>query len=183
MTFRGKLTGWLLIGLLGGAVGQGCGANSAVKRTNGSGGTVGTAGRDTGTMTVEPSPQAGTDGESPYDVLCGIPDKGCVPDDAMSCSKVIVAGAGGTTQAAGGMSSSGAGGRMSVPEGGAPQGVAGAGSGESSAGGAGAPGGEGGAGQGGAGESSQAGVPGAAGEPVLPPPFGGAPAAFPTDLL
>jgi hypothetical protein len=171
MTYRG-ISGWVLIGLVGGALAQGCGASADSPPRSGSGGTLGSAGKDAGSMTVDPPPQAGTDGESPYNVLCGIPDKGCVPDQESSCSKVIVAGAGGTGVAGGGSSASGGGGSGGVAEGGTSQGGAGAGAGES--GGGDAPGGQGGEGQaGGAGESSLGGAPGAAGEPAVSGTGGG----------
>jgi hypothetical protein len=184
MSSRG-LAGWVVLGLLGGVLGQGCGSSAEPKRPGGSGGTVATAGRDTGMMTVEPPPQGGANGESPYNVLCGIPDQGCVPDVVDACSKVVGAGAGGTGTAGGGMSAGGSrasggvggtGGTSAASgggEGGAPQGGAGADAGVGPAGDGGAPGGQGGESQaGGAGESAGAGAPGAGGEPV-PPGVGG----------
>jgi hypothetical protein len=159
MTYRGKVSVWVLLGLLGGAFGQGCGASSDPKGRSGSGGAVGSAGKDSGTMIVDPPPQAGETGESPYDPLCGIPDKGCVPDTETSCSSLIVAGGGGAGPSGG----TGTGGRIAsggrAPEGGAPASGGHAGAGESGEGGGGAPGVQGGENQGGAGESSQAGAP------------------------
>ena len=58
MTYRGKVSVWVLLGLVGGAFGQGCGASSDPKGHSGSGGTVGSAGKDSGTMVVDPPPQA-----------------------------------------------------------------------------------------------------------------------------
>jgi hypothetical protein len=80
MTTRGRLLGWLLLGLLGGMLGQGCGSSStppAARRT----GAAGTGGKDGMSMTVEPQGGLGGNGGlSPYDVLCGIVDEGCIPD-------------------------------------------------------------------------------------------------------
>src|SRR5690348_2926575 len=120
MTYRRLVTGWLLVGLLGGALAQGCGGSAGPRKPSGSGGTLGTGGKDNGMMTVEPSPQAGSDGESPYDVLCGIPKSGCLPDDVMSCSRVVIAGAGGNGAGPGGTGAGALGGMSTGAEGGVP---------------------------------------------------------------
>ena len=100
------VTGWLLVGLLGGAVAQGCGSSTSPKRNPGSGATSGSSGKDAGSMTVEPPGNGGNGGESQYDPLCGIPDTNfCVPD--FETNSLCVEGVGGS----GGSSGRGAGAR------------------------------------------------------------------------
>jgi len=80
MTTRRRLVGWVLLGLLGAMLGQGCGSSSTRPFRKGPG-AAGTGGKDAGSMTVEPQGGLGGDGgHSPYDVLCGIVDEGCIPD-------------------------------------------------------------------------------------------------------
>jgi hypothetical protein len=88
------VTGWLLIGLLGGALAQGCGASSNSPRVSGTGAAAGSAGKDAGSMTVEPPGNGGNGGESQFDPLCGIAEvNGCVPDS--ETNSVCLEGIGG----------------------------------------------------------------------------------------
>ena len=183
---RSTLKGWLLLGLLGAALGQGCSSSSNPKPSAGSGAAPGGAGKGSDSMVVQPPGTSGMAGESPYDPLCGIVDaKTCVPDDtdAVCKDKVVSSnggksagssagrGSSGTSATQGGTSSGASGGASSgVPSGeaGVPQGGAPGTSGEGPAGGGGAPAGQGGespipggqSGQGGAGAGGEAGVPG-----------------------
>jgi hypothetical protein len=80
MTTRGRLLGWVLLGLLGGMLGQGCGSSSPPPFRR-SPSAAGTGGKDGMSTTVQPQGGLGGDGAlSPYDVLCGIVDEGCIPD-------------------------------------------------------------------------------------------------------
>jgi len=109
MTTRRTLYGWLLLGLLGGMLAQGCGSSSTRTPPPGPR-TAGTGGKDMGTMTVEPQGGLGGNGGlSPYDVLCGIVDEGCIPDEATNdvCKPSI---GGGQSQLPGAGRSSGSGG-------------------------------------------------------------------------
>jgi hypothetical protein len=143
MTTRGKLLGWLVLGLLGGMLGQGCGSSEthAPRRPTSA---AGTAGRDGMTMTVDPAGgQGGNGGASPYDDLCGIRADSCVPDETTNdlCKPSI--GSGPTPVPGGGRSTGGSGGLPNTSQGGA-ESNAGAAAGEVSAGQGGAPGGQGG---------------------------------------
>ncbi len=176
------VTGWLLLGLLGGAVAQGCGSSASPKHNSSSGANAGTAGNDGTSTTVQPVGNGGGGGESEYNSLCGIPDTNpCVPDfDTNAVCLEVVGGRGGSsgggkggaggngaTTATGGR---GAGGSVSSPagaggesgtdasEGGMSLGGVGAAAGESASNGA--QSGQGGETSGGAGQSALGGEPG-----------------------
>jgi hypothetical protein len=181
------VTGWLLLGLLGGAVAQGCGSSVSPKHNSSSGANAGTAGNDGTSTTVQPVGNGGGGGESEYNSLCGIPDTNpCVPDfDTNAVCLEVVGGrsgsSGGGKGGAGGNGAAtatggrGAGGSMSSPagaggesgtdasEGGMSQGGVGAAAGESASNGA--QSGQGGETSGGAGQSALGGEPGEPGEP------------------
>jgi hypothetical protein len=99
MKYARTVTGWLLIGLLGGALAQGCGSSTNPRRNVGSAANSGSAGKDSGSMTVEPRGNAGNGGAPEYDPMCGIPDGNfCVPDLEMNTLCVeTVAGSGGSS--------------------------------------------------------------------------------------
>lgn len=167
MTTRGKLFGWLLLGLLGGMLGQGCGSSSTHPPGRPAR-AAGTGGKDGDTVTVEPAGgQGGNGGASPYDELCGIHTQSCVPDESTNdlCKPSIGTGPSplpGAGNGSGGsitLPSAGQGGEPAVSGAGAAAGEPG------SAGQSGAPGGQGGEAQ------SQAGGAGA------PPDNGGNEAA------
>src|SRR6187455_345769 len=108
MTTRGKLFGWLLLGLLGGMLAQGCGSSSRPFARNNRP-AAGSGGKDNGTMTVEPQGGLGGNGGlSPYDLLCGVVDDGCIPDEATNAlCKPSVGGGGQTSMPGAGRSGSG----------------------------------------------------------------------------
>jgi hypothetical protein len=82
MTFPRTVTGWLLLGLLAGALAQGCGSSSKLHGPQSGGPGAGSGGKDAGSMTVEPPGVSGADGESKYDSLCGVlTTASCVPDE------------------------------------------------------------------------------------------------------
>jgi hypothetical protein len=169
MTLPRTITGWLLVGLLGGALAQGCGSSSKTHRPEQGGPGAGSGGKDRGSMTVEPPGVSGADGESKYDPLCGVLNAAtCVPDEVNNSMCVAApsgkggggggsggggssagAGTGGTGKATGGASEGGVG----ATAGGAPSELGGQAGGPSAQGGAGEPG------IGGAGSSGQAGSP------------------------
>src|SRR4051794_39843856 len=128
MKRRSTVPGWLLLGLLGAALGQGCSSSSRPKRPTGSGATSGTAGKDPGSVVVQQPSTAGMGGESPYDPLCGIPEPElCVPDDTVSACKATVVTSGGgqssmpvTGPSAGGESGARSAGEAGLSLGGAP---------------------------------------------------------------
>jgi hypothetical protein len=170
MTTRGRLLGWLLLGLLGGVLGQGCGS-SETRPPRKPASAAGTGGKDGMTVTVEPAGgQGGNGGISPYDELCGIRTEGCVPDESTNdlCKPSI--GSGPSPLPGGGRSTGGGGGKPSLGQSGelAASGV-GAAAGElGNAGYSGAPGGQGG---------EAPGQAGAAGAPGSMPDNGGNEAA------
>ena len=184
------VTGWLLLGLLGGAVAQGCGSSASPKHNPSSGANAGTGGNDGTSTTVQPPGNGGGGGESEYNPLCGIPDtNSCVPDfDTNAVCLEAVGGRGGSGGGRGGKggtgggtgamtatggSGPGTGGSMSSPagaggesgtdgsEGGMSQGGVGAAAGESASNGA--QSGQGGENSGGAGQASLGGEPGTGG--------------------
>lgn len=124
MTLPRTVTGWLLLGLLGGALGQGCGASSKTHNPAASGPGAGSGGKDNGSMIVEPPGVSGAAGESPYDPLCGILAGSCVPDE--ESNSMCVARSSGTGGGAGhATSSSGGTGGSSKGTGGSSNGTGG----------------------------------------------------------
>jgi hypothetical protein len=111
MTLPRTITGWLLVGLLGGALAQGCGSSSKTHRPEQGGPGAGSGGKDSGSMTVEPPGVSGADGESKYDPLCGVLNAAtCVPDEVNNSMCVAApSGKGGGGGSGGGGSSAGAG--------------------------------------------------------------------------
>lgn len=153
------VSGWLLLGLLGGAVAQGCGSSERPKHNPNSGANAGTGGTDGTSTTVQPPGNGGGGGESEYNSLCGIPDTNfCVPDvETNALCLEFVGGSGG---------SSGRGGKGGTSNGGTGATTATGGSGRGAGGSVSSPagaGGEGGIG-GSEGGMSQAGVGAVAGE-------------------
>ncbi len=148
MTLPRTVTGWLLIGLLGAALAQGCAGSAKTHNPSGTGAGAGTAGKDSGSMTVEPPGVSGAGGELPYDPLCGIPNSSsCVPDEENNSMCVAApsgkAGRGGRASAGTGGSSGGTGG-SSTGTGGSPRGTGGTAGQRSGTGGTSSPGATGG---------------------------------------
>jgi hypothetical protein len=115
MTFPRTVTGWLLLGLLAGALAQGCGSGSKTHGPQAGGPAAGAGGKDSGSMTVEPPGVSGADGESKYDPLCGVLNaSSCVPDEVSNTVCVAApngkAGSGGRSGGGSGGSNAGTGG-------------------------------------------------------------------------
>jgi hypothetical protein len=140
MKYARTVTGWLLIGLLGGALAQGCGGSSRGNRPSGSGAAADTAGKDSGSMTVEPPGNSGNGGEPALDPLCGVAETNtCVPDmepDTL-CLEALggsggSGGSGGNPATAGSVGSAGRSGSSGSAHGGSPNGAGGNGAGGTS---------------------------------------------------
>lgn len=153
------VTGWLLIGLAGGTVAEGCGSSANQPHNFGSGAAAGNAGKDSGSMTVQALGSSGNGGESPYDPHCGIADTNpCVPD--LQSNSSCVEAAGGKSGARGGTGGTGGSGGGAPPSTGGTASSTGGSTGGTgvSTGGSGSPGPAGAGGESGATTSSEGGA-------------------------